>query len=396
MIKLKKLYYFVFLLIILSCFLIGGFTQFFIGLPNTLFSYGVLSLFYIYYFIYIGVKKIAFLDRVVVMFHLFAIIILISTAINNTPILKTVIYLIFVLLPLGCYSFFKINKKNEYISPALLSQIFLLIACIQMPIMLLQTVGYDFLVKFNQSSQDVSSVDFMFGTFFLKADHALGFFLLFNIINLYKNNKAYNITKYAKYIIWYLALTIFIGGSNVTKLILILLILYVIYNSFPKKVKIVGFFFALILLAAGSSWVQNIEAFEREAHFIETEYNVEKSYRNYERGIAKRPQVALVLMNRVPLKIIGEGPYAYFNVLTGEFTKTKHFSQLIWTYFDLGILGLITLILLLYAIVKNLGFSKAGTRILFIIVLVYAFMTTVFSDLAIMITLIGLLPETKD
>jgi hypothetical protein len=337
-----------------------------------------------------------FLDKVVVMFHLLAAIILISALVNNTPIAKTLIYLIFILLPLGCYSFFKINKKNEYISPILSSQIFLIIACIQMPIMLFQIISYDLLMQFNQSNQQVHSIDFMFGTFFLKADHALGFFLLFNIINLYKNNKAYKITKYSKYIMWYLALTVFIGGSNITKLILIFLILYIVYNSFPKKVRIVGFFLVLILLVAGSSLIQNIKAFEREAYFIKKEYNVEKSFGNYERGIAKRPQVALVFITKMPLKIIGEGPYSYFNVLTGEFAKTRHFSQLLWTYFDLGVLGLISLILLVYAIVENLGFSQAGTIILFIIALVYAFMTTVFSDLAIMITLIGLLPKTKD
>jgi hypothetical protein len=348
----------------------------------------------VFYGIYVLKKKKVFLDKTIITLLLFGFSIILSALINGTSLAKTVIYLIFVLLPLGSYLFFKINTKENYISKALISKMFLLIACVQLPVILIQKTGFDFFINFNMSSQEVADVDFMFGTFFLKADHALGFFLLFNIINILRYNKEKSITKYPKLIFIYLSFTIFLAESNVTKLILLLLIFYSVYVSFPKKVRIVGFFMVLVLLPIGFYIaINNIRAFEREVYFIQEEYNVKKSYSNFERGIAKRPQIVIVFTHVEPLKFLGNGPYSYFNVLKGEFAKTRHFSQLIWTYADIGIFGLLFVILLLYSLVSNLGFVTTEKYILFVVLLVYAFMTTILSDLAIIITIVCLLKK---
>ncbi|WP_299332743.1 hypothetical protein [uncultured Psychroserpens sp.] len=393
MIKFNKLYIYSFFLITVFCFLIGGVFQFFIGIPNIVFTYGVLSLFFLTYFIYIAVKRKLFLNKVIILHVLLISVILISGIVNKTNLVKTLIYLIFVLVPLGCYLFFKINNKEYYVAKLAISKLFLLIAIIQLPVLLIQNVGFDFFIGFNRSSQEIASFDFMFGTFFLKADHSLGFFLLFNIINVYKNNENFAITKYPRLVLVYLIITVFVAESNVTKLLLAFFIIYLIYNSFPKRIKIVGFFAALIILPIGFFQLRNIKAFEREVYFIEREYNPAKSLRNYERGIAKRPQVVITYVTSQPLRIIGEGPYSYFDVLKGKFTSTKHFSQLIWAYADLGIIGLILVVMLLYALAASLNLSKGTTNLIFVVILIYAFMTTIFSDLALMITFISLLQK---
>jgi hypothetical protein len=235
----------------------------------------------------------------------------------------------------------------------------------------------------------------MFGTFFLKADHALGFFLLLNIINVFKNNKEQSITKFPKFVLALLTLTVFIAESNISKLLLAFFIVYLVYKSFPKRIRIIGFFVAIILIPIGYKQLKKIKAFEREIYFFEREYNPEKSFGNYERGIAKRPQVVISYVTKLPLRVIGEGPYSYFNVLTGKFTNTKHFSQFIWTYADLGIIGLIVVLLLLYELTKSLGLSPKLRYVIFIVIIVYAFMATIFSDLAIMITFMSLLQNKK-
>lgn len=394
MLKIKHLYLAFFLIIVVSCFLIGGFSQFFLGIPNTVFSYGIVALLFIFYGIYVLIKKKVFYDRTILILILLGVTIVFSAIINFSSPAKILVYLIFVLLPLGSYLFFKVNSKERFLSQVFISKIFLFIACLQLPIILIQKVGYDFFIDFNMSNQEVADVDFMFGTFFLKADHALGFFLLFNIINILRYNRDKIITRFPKILFLYLSLTILIAESNVTKLILLLLVFYTIYKSFPKKIRVIGFLFILFALPIGFYVaIKNIPAFEREVYFIQEEYNVRKSYSNFKRGIAKRPQVVIVYARVEPVKLFGNGPYSYFNVLTGEFTKTRHFSQLIWAYADLGLIGLLLVSVLLFNLVSNLGFVSTERYILFAIVMVYAFMTTMLADLAIVITLVCLLKK---
>lgn len=395
MIKLSKLYLGVFLLIIAFCFLIGGFSQFFIGIPNTVFTYGVMGLFFTFYCIYVLIKKKIIVDKTVLLFFLFFLLIILSAIINQTNFIKTLIYLIFVFVPIGSYLFFKINQKERYISSKTISKIYLFIACLQLPVILIQNFGYDFFISFNNSNQAIASFDFMFGTFFLKADHALGFFLLLNIFNVFENNINNSITKSPKLIVFYLSLTIFIAESNVTKLLLILFFGYLIYKSFPRKIKIFGVLIVIVLIPFVYSQAKKIKAFENEIYFFHQEYNSKKSFLNYKSGIAKRPQVVITYATKLPLRIVGKGPYSYFNILKREFTATKHFSQLIWAYADLGIVGLILLIFLLYLLVNSFNLDKGVKIILFGVILVYAFMTTIFSDLAIMITLTSLLQNNN-
>lgn len=83
------------------------------------------------------------------------------------------------------------------------------------------------------------------------------------------------------------------------------------------------------------------------------------------------------------LRIRCEGPYYYFNIFNGKFKKTKHYSQLIWSYNDLGIIGLLVTILLGLVISLNLGLGKEH-RLLFVgLILFYLLMTNVYADLAI-------------
>ncbi|MGJ8548450.1 hypothetical protein [Winogradskyella wichelsiae] len=393
MIKLSKLYKLAFGIIVILCFLMGGSIQFFIGIPNIVYSLGVLSFLLVIYILYISVKKKVLLDRVVALFILLFFFIIISAIYNSTAVIKTLIYLIFVLVPLSCYLFFHINNKEEYLPKATISKLFLIIALVQLPVMLIQNYGYDFIIDFNRSNQSIAPFDFMFGTFFLKADHALGFFLLFNIINIYTRTKAASIS--SKLIILYLVLTIFFGESNVSKLLVLIFILYMVYTIVPKKIRIIGLVALVFLIPISLVQLNKIKAFETEVYFIKNQYNIKTSFRNYEIGIAKRPQVVISYATKIPLKFIGDGPYSYFDIIKGKFALTKHFSQLIWVYADIGLFGLTLLILILYILTLNLGLSITLRFLVFSFILVYAFMTTILSDLVIMITFMSLLKNKR-
>ena len=114
-----------------------------------------------------------------------------------------------------------------------------------------------------------------------------------------------------------------------------------------------------------------------------------------DRGYAKRPHVVLYQLNHEKFKWIGNGPYDYYDILKGEFRNTIHFSQLIWFYNDIGIIGFILGLIGLYMIIKNLNLTKESKLILFGIMLLYLFMTNVYGDVSMLISLLLLTNTSK-
>lgn len=388
---LKSLFRLCFYSILLSTFVFGGFLQLFLGIPNTVITY--ISVFLALFFLltYIVVKQKVILNKTVMFLLLFALLIIISGVVNSSGVLKTALYTLYFLLPLTIYLFFRINYNAQYVSHYFIKKLFFYIACVQLPIMILQKYAYPILTELNRSGQGIIEADIMFGSFFLKADHALGLFLLFTIFNIVVNNQNKEITKYPLLMFLYLGFTIMYSESNISKLLLLVFTAYSIYKIIPKKIKSIGLVLALLSLAVFVSKIDRIHAVKSELIFIEEEYNVKKSFRNYERGIAKRPQVVIAYATKMPLKMVGDGPYSYFDILTGKFTNTQHFSQIIWSYADLGIIGLILLGVILYNMVKSLYLPHNIFIFILLTIVVYSFMTTIFSDIAIMMTLCGLL-----
>lgn len=391
--NLRKLYTISFYVIIITAFLFGGFLQLFVGIPNTFLTYLLIFIILFFVIVYYSYKKIFIINKVVVAFLLLGMLIVLSSIINKVDLTKSILYLLYFFLPFGVYLFFRINRKEGYISQTYLNKLFFYIACIQLPLMIVQKYAYPILVKLNQSGQGIIEADIMFGSFFLKADHALGLFLLFNIFNILEKNKNKEITNYPILMFLYLSITIFYAESNITKLALFLLTVYYVYRSVPKKLKIVGVFVAFLFSLLLITQAKRIEPVRAEIHFLDYEYNTKKSVRNFERGIAKRPQVIIAYATHFPLKIVGDGPYSYFNILEGKFVNTQHFSQIIWTYADLGILGIILLMLILYRLAKGIDVPKHQRVFLFFILITYAFMTTIFGDIGIMIAFFGIFKQ---
>lgn len=380
-------------IILLIAFGVGGFLQLFLGIPNTLVTYIAVAIFSFYLLSFTLLKGKIILNGTVFLFFIFAGLIVASGIVNNSGIAKTTLYLLFFLLPFTTYMFFRINAKYNYVSEHLIKKIFFYIACIQLPIMIIQKYTYPILVKLNQSGQGIIDADIMFGSFFLKADHALGLFLLFSIFNIVVNNDNKEITKHPILMYLYFSATIMYSESNITKLMLVIFTIYTLYRMVPRKIKLVGILVAVLVSIVAINEAERIDAVQGEIEFMKYEYNEEKSFRNFERGIAKRPQVVIAYATKIPIKILGDGPYSYFNILTREFALTEHFSQILWTYADLGLLGIIIFALLLFTLIKSLGLSSHMTFVVYLLMIVYSFMTTIFSDLAIMIILISLLQK---
>jgi chromate transport protein ChrA len=327
------------------------------------------------------------------------LLIFLSAVVNGSSFLNFLIYLNFAILPLSIFYFFYINQKERYVTKKSLEKTLLLISFIQLPILLIQRNFYDILIGFNNNNQGIASVDFLFGTFFLKSDHSLGFLLLLIIINLIFNIKQnFKFINYRFPIAIYLSLTLLLSESNISKALLIatwaIFFLIFIYNKIPKSIFTRKFFIvvSIIFLSIIAYNAKNLNYItSRLGGTIEKNFTVEKSLKFYEEGTAKRLQILVVAINKLDLKIIGDGPYSYFDIRTGQFKNTIHFSQIIWTYFDLGILGLLIVLIYLYNLLKmTIRDNRHLLLFIYPILLIYSFYTTIFMDLAILISFLSI------
>jgi hypothetical protein len=239
----------------------------------------------------------------------------------------------------------------------------------------------------------------MFGTFFIKSDHSLGVFLLLLIaIILYRRDEVKGIVKAPGLAVVYLLVTLFMTESNISKLLAVILVVTTvivpIYHKYGQNIffRIGVGLLVVVLCLTGYSLKDEAFIQRRLGGSFTEQFSLERAERYYELGTAKRFQIVMVAAKKLDAKWIGDGPYSYFSIRTGKFSKAPHFSQLLWTYFDLGVLGLLIVLAFLWNITRQLYLNKGLiTTFFFGILLLFAFYTTILSDVAILLAAFSLL-----
>lgn len=384
---MKNLLLCLFIILIVTVYFIGGFFQFFFGVPSTLYSMLVLGLVYLIASLTILVRNGKIPSSKITLFGLlYVILIIVSGSINNTGLIKIILYFIFPLVPLGVFlavdGLITVGINVRKLS----SFFFKVLIIIQLPIILIQKYGYDFLIRFNNSNQFIGDYDFMFGSFFIKADHSLGFFLLIYLLATIFQYRKGGRKQMPWFLTGYICVTILLLESNLTKLMFFIVLTYYGVIWANKRVRYSGIIAIFLVGYVMLNLALSVPKIQTELFFLKNKYTVSESVKAVERGYAKRPQIVISYLQE-PLKVIGEGPYDYFNLLTGEFKKAMNFSQLIWTYNDLGIIGIIVIILMLFVIIKYLDLDRESRILLTFILLFYLFMTNVYYDIGMMLSL---------
>jgi len=396
-ISFKSIYQLSFNMIVLIVFMIGGAFQFFIGIPNTLLTLGLCALMLFNYIVYSFLRKRVVFNKVVMWSGLYVLTILVSALVNRSDLFSTLIYFIFPILPLSAYLFFRVNIIEGYIKWPYILKIIVIIGLIQLPILLIQRNFYDFFIGFNNSSQNIASFDFLFGTFFLKSDHSLGFFIICSLIVLLFNiHNSQKIVSHPLLLSLYLSLSLLLSESNISKGLMVFIwavfIIKLIFKS-STNVKIIKRLLILptaVLLVVTAYNFRNIEFItSKVGGTIEKHYTPDRSLRFFRDGTAKREQILIAAATKLDPKYTGDGPYSYFDMRTGQFKNTIHFSQIIWTYFDLGLVGLVVVFFYVLNLIKST--ARPYDSKLFLGVLcffgVYMLYTTPFSEIGIISSL---------
>ncbi len=395
----RLLYQLSFYFLAFIIFVIGGLGQFLLGISNTIMTFFLMVSLLLVYVIYIFLKARIVFNRVVLIAILYVLTIVLSATLNKSHVVSTLVYFIFPFLPLSVYLYSYINFKEEFLTFEKVFKFFFYIGLIQLPILLIQQNLYDFLMRFNKSGQTIESLDFMFGSFFIKSDHSLGVFLLLLIATiLYQRKRVARIVLMPWLSILYLLTTLFLTESNISKLVAVILMLTTLVVPLYRKYG-QGIIFKLVTIVIGISFV--IAGYSlKDKPFIQKrlggplqeQLSMDRAERYYELGTAKRFQIVMVAAGRLETKWIGDGPYSYFDIRSGRFTKAPHFSQLLWTYFDLGLIGLLVVITYLWVITGSLHL-KGGviTYFVFGVLMIYSFYTTLLSDIAMLYSIFFIL-----
>lgn len=371
----------VILFILVYVYLLGGSLQFLTGFSYTVSTAVAVTALLLIYGLHAARKLKLHYDKLVLSVILLIFYIHLTGFINETSYIKIFLYCFFVIVPLSVYLTIKflISPKLQLI---ILKYFFPLVAILQLPFLLIQNFGYSFLIKFQNSNQSIDPIDFNFGTFFLKDDHGLGFFILCFISFLWLDERGKTI-KHRSLLTIYCSVSVFLTNSTISHLLLALFLLFLVFSKLRPKTWAYLFtacsFFLVLSFLLSSESIQNTTEKAYEA------LDYQRSLRFYEKGSATRQQTLIVLINE-ELKWIGEGPYTYFDILTGSFYQAPNFSQWLWLYFDIGLIGLF-LFSLFFKRFTYLSQTKAKFHyILLGLLLVYSMFTIVTNSLSFMFT----------
>jgi hypothetical protein len=371
----------VILFILVYIYLLGGSFQFFTGFSYTISTTVAVTALLLIYAMYTARRAKIHYDKLIQSGILLIFYIHLTGFINETPYIKILLYCIFIVVPISAYLTVKflVTPKTQL---NILKHFFLLVGLLQLPVLLVQNFGYNFLIKFQNSNQTIDPIDFNFGTFFLKDDHGLCFFLLCFIIFLWLDERG-KMIKHRSLLTIYFSVSVFLTNSTISHLLLCILLLYLIFSKLRPKIWAYLIsscsFLLLMLFLLNSESIQNAT----EKAFQALDY--ERSLRFYEKGVANRQQTLIVLIND-ELKWIGEGPHTYFDILSGSFYQAPNFSQWLWFYFDIGLIGLFLFLIFLRRF-AYLPQCKGRSHYLFLgLLLVYAIFTTATNSLSFMFT----------
>lgn len=359
-----------FYLLFVICFIVGGSAQFLGIISNTATTIILISMYSVYL-----MTKVCFTMKVkwsfiFIVLMLFSLDIVISGKIHHRGGLRTFIYLLYALVPFCSFYFI-----NEYVTSDNIKSIlryFIIISIVQLPVLIFQYSFYPYLMAITRVQ--VRDEDIGFGTFFLKADAAMGTFILFLIVFILFDKRS-SFIKNKNLLVAWLILTLTICGSKISILLLFLIFLGGFISKHRKNYALmIGFTLCISLFFVKYSGPL-LQA-------IVSEYSRVDSWENVDQVPRYAP---LLIFASKPISFLGDGPFTFYDPVTNNWLYGGGHSLWYFLYSDLGVLGLFLSTLIFYLMSKH-G-AKRGSNcssIYFFIIMIVSLFTTSMSDISMM------------
>ena len=344
----------------------------FIGVSITLFSYILSILVAVGLLLVFIIKKKITINSYMIANLCLLLWIIISGIVNHTNYLLIINYFSFVIIPVLFYLLVRSINMGVSTLKFLINGLII----IQLPILLLQYFLPNYILY---SQKLIAPIDRMFGTFPLSSDHFLSFFLIMNL--LYFGTKKSLLTFFDYFIIVYSIICISFTNSLTSYLFLISIIAYIFFLRSNIYIKVYS-----IIISVGVLVFLYFNIYEALSLLHKPELLEMTNTKHITQGTAGRIQTFFYIFTN-KISFFGYGPSSYFNPLKGGFQLNANFSQLLWFYYDLGVMGVILLISLISSFLYSVNIEKNIRIYLFILILVYSFSATIFDQLAFMLIL---------
>lgn len=325
-----------------------------------------MGLFFIIFFLLVNVIAghlimLGFIPNTAVYFVIFIIPLLFKFGVRHDRFIISLLFLFLYILLIGLYKdsgFSAIFVYSKHVAYPFLSyyivkytvdsnnyqkilKLCVIIGVLQLPIVIAQYLFYDYLIRF--SVVQISHVDFVTGTFWIKSDSCLVYFLLSMIIYYLFNQNVYLKIAQKIAIICTFTAIIMISNSDVLKFALVVVftvffnMYYVNKNiQFNKIVSMNLIILTVIIIVfftdAGSLIIQRVDDLHNKQITSGT------MQRFYEGKYSRIAAIQDILYN--PIKLVGDGLNVYFNPYILKYYRGVHGHFFLY-YYELGFLGLI-------------------------------------------------------
>lgn len=332
----------------------------------------------IFLFISNGLK----IRRNIFLYLIFILLYLVFNKIYNDSNINSVFnYLAFALFPFLIY-YLILNNRGNILSKSF-KKVLIFTLLIQIPLLVIQIIFYDYLHELTVT--DIIKEDFTTGTFWMKNDPALNFFILM-LLNtvLYNKRKIFGKSE-SLILILICFLGISFSNSKVGFLCLFLsLIFYMISITNIKKHKyeylVLLTIFGIVYLILNELIMEKIEV------LISRLTNVsDGAIENFNKGEYARA-AAIIYFLETPLKIIGDGAGRYLNMNTMEYKLGLH-GQSLLMYAEIGIAGIILYYSFMLNLLKRLIRKVNKFHIIsFVIIMLFTLTSRPFTDISILLS----------
>lgn len=370
----------VFYTVFAFAFLIGG-TIFLLNIfPFRLFYLAPLAFLLVpIYGIRIGVVEKVFL--------LFLIEIIVSAVFNHVSPGQFFSFLRFIGIPYSMYYLCKHYITGKNIKNII--RICIMVACLQPPLVFIQQTFFgpiNSLLPSKTQYLPEEKIDFSFGSFYVSNDPALSFFLMGLIIFLLFDNDNNQFIKNRFLLAGYFTLGVLLSNSQLSNIMVILIWMFFLLRRFKVK----DLMKSLAIVAAAGILILSLgfyEFLEWKISDVIGQLSIESiqsaTGSNFEEGKYERTAAIYFYLTQ-PLKILGDGPSAYYDALNREFTLGNT-GQIFTLYAEVGIIGLLFGYWIFFVMSKRHSASKKMALGCFLLMSALTITAFVLSDASLLL-----------
>jgi len=372
----KIIFYTVFAL----AFLIGGAIFLFFNIPFRLFYLAPL----VFLVVPIYGIKIGIVEKV---FLLFLVEIIASALLNHVSLGQLLSFLRFIGIPYSMYYLCKnyINERNI----KMIIKLCIMVACLQPPLVFIQQTFFEpinSLLPAKTQYSIESKMDFSFGTFYVSDDPSMSFFLMGLIIFLLFDNGNNQFIKNRLLLAGYFTLGVLLSNSQLSNVLVILIWTIFLFRRFKIRnlVKSLAIVTVAILLILSLGFYDFLKwKISNAVAQASIESIQSASGAGFEEGQYERTAAIYFYLTQ-PLKIFGDGPSAYYDALSREFTLGNT-GQVFTLYAEVGIIGLLFGYWIAYAMSRRRSASKSMAWGCFLLISALTVTTFVLTDASIVL-----------